>query len=1205
MIGPSDMPQIIIAILAAVITTAQGNGTDFTKGIGKYPGRAIENTAPALVRDNNYRNVALGRQAFHSSAHDYNLTAQLVTDGIVETSETAWLEVSTKEGPLPVREREWSIDGGPYSKNIFFGSENFLRYDWAGMSVRADRILLSGNVAYHEELSDGTYSVNVLVSDDGKTWIQAGSTRGKDLPGRAMSRKVNSDPNKQTDEVKLPARSFLFDIPLSISEFSHLKIEFSMKGAAWWSIAETQFQRGMEIERNILPSFEFHSAWMSASGAEEWVYVDLGTSLDFDKVRLHWIEKAVRGEIQVSQDASVWEKIADLPSGRKLTDEVRCSGTGRYVRILMTRPGKSGRYVLSELEVFGRGGLVAEPVRVKGWQNGKYFLDGGNWHLARDSSFEGAEVSSEGFDDTSWTVATVPGSVLTSFVNTEAVPDPNYSDNIFNISESYFLSDFWYRTTFDWKKTSEERVFLNFDGINWKAEVYLNEKRIGRIDGAFIRGRFDITGQVNEGRNVLAVKIIRNAHPGAVKEKNEMNTDINGGLLGLDNPTFHSNIGWDWISTVRGRNIGIWNNVFLTGEKAVSLSDPLVSTHICGGRPSITPEVVVRSNSTEDVTGILRGWLGEILFEKEITVRGGEVRRESFLPEEFSQLKDCDLELWWPNGYGEAVLHDAGFEFIVPGRSLCTTDYKAGLREVTFSGLDNALQLFVNGQRVVPLGGNWGFSEQNLNFRAREYDIAVGYHKQMNFNMIRNWVGQTGDEEFYQACDRHGIMVWQDFWLANPYDGPDPSDEGMFLKNASDYVSRIRRHPSVVLYCGRNEGFPPQTIDNALRGYVSDLHPGLPYISSSADGCVSGHGPYCLHPAEYYFSHQSGKLHTERGMPNVMNIESLSRMLRPEEVWPAADAWGKHDFTRAGAQKGDTFNAMLKDAFGEPSDTGTFTALAQWLNYDGYRAMYEGANLDRQGLLIWMSHSCWPSLTWQTYDYYFDPTAAFFGCKKACEPIHIQYNAATCQIEAVNRTGESLKGLKASWEILDLYGKAVLRGEYDLDLGADSTIACGDALMLNDGVSYGLKGAFFLRLSLRDEGDIEYSENTYILSTEDGDLTSLHSLESVRPEVEMQSLRAEGAEGERFLTQVVLRNTSKTPALMVRLNLKGSDGEQILPVSYSDNYFHLMPGESRTVEVGWAGEDARGSSPVIEVTGFNIPQIRVQYSGSQGSIFRK
>ena len=226
------MPQIIIAILAAVITTAQGNGTDFTKGIGKYPGRAIENTAPALVRDNNYRNVALGRQAFHSSAHDYNLTAQLVTDGIVETSETAWLEVSTKEGPLPVREREWSIDGGPYSKNVFFGSENFLRYDWAGMRVRADRILLSGNVAYHEELSDGTYSVNVLVSDDGKTWIQAGSTRGKDLPGRAMSRKVNSDPNKQPDEVKLPARTFLFDIPLSISEFSHLKIEFSMKAAA-------------------------------------------------------------------------------------------------------------------------------------------------------------------------------------------------------------------------------------------------------------------------------------------------------------------------------------------------------------------------------------------------------------------------------------------------------------------------------------------------------------------------------------------------------------------------------------------------------------------------------------------------------------------------------------------------------------------------------------------------------------------------------------------------------------------------------------------------------------------------------------------------------------------------------------------------------------------------------------------------------------
>ena len=83
--------------------------------------------------------------------------------------------------------------------------------------------------------------------------------------------------------------------------------------------------------------------------------------------------------------------------------------------------------------------------------------------------------------------------------------------------------------------------------------------------------------------------------------------------------------------------------------------------------------------------------------------------------------------------------------------------------------------------------------------------------------MIRNWVGQTDDEAFYDAADRNGVVIWQDFWLANPWDGPNPDDNDLFLANAKDYLLRIRNHASLGLFCGRNEGFPPQPIDDGLR----------------------------------------------------------------------------------------------------------------------------------------------------------------------------------------------------------------------------------------------------------------------------------------------------------------------------------------------------------------------------------------------------
>ena len=415
-------------------------------------------------------------------------------------------------------------------------------------------------------------------------------------------------------------------------------------------------------------------------------------------------------------------------------------------------------------------------------------------------------------------------------------------------------------------------------------------------------------------------------------------------------------------------------------------------------------------------------------------------------------------------------------------------------------------------------------------------------------------------------------MIWQDFWLANPADGPDPYDDVMFLNNARDYLRRMRSHASIGLYCGRNEGFPPEAIDRGLRLYVHTLVPGMEYISHSSAEGVSGGGPYWTLTMRDYFTRQSGKIHSERGMPNVMNIESMRRTFSPVDLWPQNTQWGQHDFTLQGAQRAAIFNQFVGKGFGEARDVEEFTRWAQLINYNGYRGMFESTSRARAGLLLWMSHPCWPSMVWQTYDYYFDPTAAYFGCKKACEPLHIQYNALTDSIEVVNHSAGTHPALIAIVTVFDLNGRKVSQQKVRVSSTEDSTLPIAQA-------SQPLAPVSFLRLELVEKGKL-ISENLYILGNEEGNYQALATLP--QPEVEQRVNLTQT--GETQQADVMLRNKSRSPAIFLRLNLKGADGEQILPVIYSDNYITLMPGESKTIHVSWKAQDARGQQPCFEIT---------------------
>ncbi len=942
----------------------------------------------------------------------------------------------------------------------------------------------------------------------------------------------------------------------------------------------------------------FRSAWKSATGQDEWIEVDLGGTSTLDKVVFHWLHAPASGKLCISADGKDWKEICAIGPEQEVSFK---KAKGRYVRAVLDKSADGAPFELEEWEIWGGGSVVTKAATPPARNGQEQELAGGNWKLVRASALEGIQepgrvLSSPDYDDSAWMAATVPGTVLGSYVAAGAVHHPNYADNQLFISDAYFRSDFWYRDVFEAHPDTPHQ-FLHFEGVNYKARIWLNGQYVGGIESAFDAARFDVTGILQEGANYLAVQIVCNPNYGQPKLQNAYTPQSNGGILGADNPTMHATIGWDWLPTVRGRNMGIYDKVYLSYTGDVTVDDPFVRTTLPlpdTSKATVYASATLTNHGENPVSGVLKARFGELDFAQAVSLEAGESKQVALEPAILEHPR-----LWWPNGYGKPELYPVNFSFEAGATVSDQTSFLSGVRQMDYTmepyhsmsgnvfqekSPEQRLSLYINGRRFIGFGGNWGYSEHLLNYRAREYDIAVGYHAAMNFTMIRNWVGMTDNKAFYEACDRHGILIWQDFWLANPWDGPDPANPQQFNDVATRYVRRIRNHPSVGLYVGRNEGYPPEVIDNHLKTMIPEEHPGLYYIPHSAADGVTGGGPYrALAVKEYYKLHGHDKLHSERGMPAVMNYENMVRSFGAENVEPYNSLehpnvmYGLHDYTLGvkanSAQTADSFNKLMEKAFGAPADAREFAYLAQWINFDGYRAMFESRSEYRRGLQLWMSHPAWPSMVWQTYDYYFEPTGAYFGCKKACEPLHIQLNAFKGCIEVVNYRAGAQEGLTATALVLDMYGKEVGHQECKLDVAEDQTFTCFPLEVPND-----ITDAYFVQLQLTDVSGKILSDNFYWQGREEGNVQALRQLEKTTLDTRLT--------GSGMQYKLHITNTGKVPALMIRLKVKDSaTGDLVLPVWYSDNYFFLMPSESKEVDISI--ESCQGRL-LLETEGMNL-----------------
>lgn len=1150
------------------------HGQQFTRGLGVYPGEPSQYDGPTLAPDaTSYRNLALHRPAYQSSAFDYNLTAQLVTDGIVSHELPQWIDASTNSRPAVSKsERNFLIDGNLATSLRGDGAHPWVELDvMGGGSVPTiDKMQVWLRTIEAPATKDG-WSITIEGSDDRAHWSTVGSYHGDRFHG-----------NKIDD--------LAFKVPVNFTAPAHFRsyrFSFAGEGVAAWDMTQVDtYNAGKEVflGRN------FSSAWMSEGVGPEWVSVDLGARCHFDRVVLDWISRPGSGALQISDDGKEWKTLAVIGNATqnehdsKLTDidDLHLSADARWVRVQMLLPREAGKnYILSELEVWGTGGPVAHPQPAEAAKKGEPLrLTRGNWKLERASEVaaDGKQLATPGFDDARWLTATVPGTVLTSYLNAGAVADPNFGHNEFTISDAYFNADFWYRNEFLAPASSKKdaHFWLNFEGINWKAEVYLNGSYVGRIDGAFNRGRFDVTSLLKPGaNNAVAVRIIALDHPGGTKDKGGQ--WMNGGAPGHDAPNFHATVGWDWMSTIRGRDTGIWNNVTLSETGSVRIEDPAVVSHLplpSTDSADVALSTTLHNLSSKSVKGRLHADFGSIAIDQPVELAASSSKSVTLDAAHFKALHIVNPHLWWPNGYGDPYLYPVKLTFIADGAVSDSTHFNTGIRQFAYSEEGNALRMWINGKRFIPRGGNWGFSESMLRYRAREYDTAMRFHREENFNMARNWVGSTADEAFFDAADRNGIVIWQDFWLANPWDGPEPDNEAIFMTNARDTVLRIRNHAAMGLYCGRNEGYPPASLDAAMRKLITELAPDTHYIPSSADGVVEGRGPYRVLPLRAYFEGTAPKLHSEIGSPNVPDAATMERTLSSLELWSNATEWRQHDFDLA-----DHFTNLMVHEFGPVTSATDYIKLAQFIDYDAYRAMFESDAKNRQGILIWMSHAAWPSILWQTYDYFYDTDAAYYASMHATEPLHIQWNAATNMVELVNYSAGTHKALTASAEILDLSGKVQWQKSATLASNEDST---QEAFALE--LPAKISGTHFLRLALHEEGKL-VSSNFYLHGAKEDDYSGIRSLAPAK--VSMKSTLER--HGEEWQLTATLHNDSNVPALHLRVKtVRSASGDLILPAFYSDNYIALMPGEERTIRGSFRQADTRGEAPRLTLEGFNL-----------------
>ncbi len=846
--------------------------------------------------------------------------------------------------------------------------------------------------------------------------------------------------------------------------------------------------------------------------------------------------------------------------------------------------------------------IEAQPVK---------FLLYDAWKAKRaiDVKIDGTEITDPGFKPTGWLDAVIPGTILTTLLHNDLIPDPFFGMNnnlipdVYETGRDYYT--YWFFNEFEIPAIREgQEVWLNFRGINYFAEIFLNGKRVNTSthEGMYLREKYLITSLITKGGpNKLAVWVAPPDPAG-----NAAAGQGGDGTIGR-NVTMQCTAGWDWICPIRDRNTGIWDQVSVEITGAVDLKNPFIAIRVPGTRiprqkqdPAyVTPSAELKNVSSQKINGVLRAEFEGYKNSVKVTLNPGEEKLFT-LPE----MKIENPQLWWPNGMGGQPLFEMKMDLISEnGSDLDSETVVFGIRETGnyFDERIKARVFTVNGQKVFIKGGNWIASDALLRLSKERYEAEIRLHAGMNMNMIRVWGGGlTERPEFYDACDKYGILVWQDLWISGDCNGEwndatkkdtqarrkaYPDNHDLFLESAIDQIRMLRNHPSLYLWCGGNETLPPPDILKALKSDVFPVYdPGRffldmstsPLLMTNSIGGV-GDGPYGIREPEKIFTERSFPFNPETGSIGIPNYEGLKKIIPENEMAPpqsnrAGRSWTYHKYLSL---------QDFPDRYGKVRDIQDFCLKAQIVSYEQYRALQEGFNYKMwdwySGMLVWKNQNPWTALRGFFYDYFLDCTGGYFGYMHGAAPVHIQLNLNDSTVCVLNQTALPANGITAGIRLYDLHGKLVAEQKKEVNLNAHD-------LVLLEKINLPKTGSevFFLKLNLTSANKV-LDENLYWLSGKPRSYEKLNELQKV----EVRSVIKSG-DGKKAIIGV--SNPGSETAFFIRLKITDDNGDQVLPCYFSDNYFTLMPGDEKQIELDYSSINNKDKIDGLKfmVEGWNV-----------------
>ena len=853
-----------------------------------------------------------------------------------------------------------------------------------------------------------------------------------------------------------------------------------------------------------------------------------------------------------------------------------------------------------------------------------------NWRMQPAAKLEQIDeqlISQGGFDTQSWYQAIVPGTVLGSLATHQVIEDPTFGINMRNVDTLQFQQPWWYRTTFrltgaDLKKN----VSLRFNGINYRADLWVNGKKVAGNDtfaGTYRMFSFNINPFISEGENTLALKLSQYAYG-----------EYSLGFC-------------DWNPIPSDRSMGIYREVFLEINEGVKIRSPFVYSKVDTVSKSaanlfIQAELV--NNLDKRVEGTLRVDYEMGVVEKKVTIDAGTTLSYRFTADEFPQLSVKNVELWWPNGMGKAKMYNLKTEFISDNKVIDRVDKRYGIREMrSYLNQEKNRTFEINGKFILVKGGGWA-DDIFLRDTRKSVEAQMRYIRHMNLNSIRCEGFWGKDENLYDLCDEYGVLVmigWNCIWEWEEYlkkschekygGAVTPEDINLLADSWKDQMLWLRNHPSIYVWMLGSDKLPHPDLEQKYVELFTKYDPSRTYITSAGGAGTENNnvvaevplvsdisgptgmkmmGPYAWTPPLYWFTDTllggAWGFNTET-CPGaaIPPLASLKKMLPEASLWPIDKKYweyhtGRNEFTSL-----DRDINAINSRYGKSSSAEEFSFKAQVNNYEIMRPQFEAFIAHKPkstGLVQWQLNSAWPKMIWQLYDTYLQPNGSFYGVKKACTPLHALYRYGFNDIYLANEDLSEAKDLTVKIRIFDLHSKEIFSDKWSGNIRSNISQLIYKLPELKN-----LTPVWFLDLRIYDKNNKEIDNSIYWLSqkkdildyqaykklswpfytptSQFADFTALDQLPKVKLGYDYQF-----GKDEKFgKISLKVKNSSATIAFFLYMDvINPATHQPILPVYWNDNYVTLLPGEERVYEASYYISDSDGTRPIVAIKGWNV-----------------